>query len=111
MGQKLKKKTPTYNFTEEQLKIYLDNALKKKGEEIKNEAVAHALVLTLALPMEVLMDHYWKKTYRKRIPEFTKHVLEYYERWESGELDIEKLQEDLWEFGGVRFEMNEVESK
>lgn len=29
-------------------------------------------------------------------------VLEYYERWQDGELDMDKLKEDLWVYGGVK---------
>lgn len=48
-------------------------------------------------------------TYAKRIPEFTEYVLEYFEKWQNDELDIDKLKEDLWVYGGVRLE--EVEGK
>lgn len=80
------------------------NAVKKEAAE---EAVNTALVLTLALPLEVLMDNYWKRTYVKRIPKFTEQVLEYYQKWESGEITMEELQRDLWEYGGVRLEKTE----
>ena len=53
------------------------------------------------------MDHYWQKTYDKKIPEFTNYVLEYYEKWQNGELDMDKLKQDLWEFGGVKLERSE----
>lgn len=39
----------------------------------------------------------------------TEHVLEYYEKWQNDELDMDKLKEDLWVYGGVRLE--EVEGK
>ena len=32
------------------------------------------------------MNYYWTKTDAKRIPEFTEHVLEYYEKWQNDEL-------------------------
>lgn len=102
------KKTKTYNLTEEQLNIMvrerIKNDLNRVREEAKNEAVDTAIILLLTLPLEVLMDHYWKKSYKKRIPEFTNHVLDYYNKWQNDELDIEKLKEDLWEYGGVRIE-------
>lgn len=41
--------------------------------------------------MEVLMDHYWKKSYAKKIPEFIE-----YERWQNGELD-EEWRKILWQ--------------
>ena len=86
----------TYVMTQEQI----DNMKK----EITEEAINTAMILLLTLPMEVLMDHYWPKTYAKKIPEFTDHVLEYYRRWQDGEIKLEDLQKDLWEYGGVRLE-------
>lgn len=103
-----KAKTATYNLTKEQLDQAVREGIKEKLEEVKKEATEEAIntamVLLLTLPLEVLMDHYWQKSYAKRIPKFTELVLEYYERWEREELDMDKLKEDLWEYGGVRLE-------
>lgn len=93
-----KAKIATYNLTKEQLNIAVREQVGKELERIKQEAtddaVNTAMVLLLTLPLEVLMDHYWTKTYAKRIPRFTELVLEYYERWQNGELDMDKLQEE-----------------
>lgn len=101
-----KAKTATYNLTKGQLDAIvrekIGDELAKAKQEATDEAVNTALVLTLTLPLEVLMDYYWKKSYAKRIPEFTTHVLEYYEMWQNGELDMDKLREDLWVYGGVK---------
>ena len=103
-----KAKTATYNLTKAQLDALIKDGIQKKLEELKeeatDEAVNTAMILLLTLPLEVLMDHYWQKSYAKRIPEFTEHVLRYYERWQNGELDMDKLKEDLWVYGGVRLE-------
>lgn len=103
-----KKKTATYNLTREQLRHAVRNQicgdLARVKREATDDAVNTAMILLLTLPLEVLMDHYWTKSYAKRIPAFTNHVLEYYERWQNGDLDMEKLKEDLWEYGGVRLE-------
>lgn len=87
---------------------------KVAGEELEqayqdglDDGVSQALTLLLTLPLEVLMDYYWQKSYAKRIPEFTSHVLEYYEKWQNDELDMDKLNEDLWKYGCVRLEVNE----
>ena len=108
-----KAKVKTYNLTEAQLQTYVKQAIEKElkndHEEIMNESTNTAMILLLTLPLEVLMDHYWPKSYAKKIPEFTNYVLEYYERWQNGELDMDKLKEDLWVYGGVRLE--EVEGK
>lgn len=106
-----KARTKTYNLTEELLQTYVRQAIEKElkndHEEIMNESTNTAMILLLTLPLEVLMDHYWPKSYAKKIPEFTNYVLEYYERWQNGELDMDKLKEDLWEYGGVRLEVEE----
>lgn len=106
MRNEKKAKTATYNLTKAQLdalvKEQIGEELKRVKQEATDEAVNTAMVLLLTLPLEVLIDHYWPKSYVKRIPEFTNYVLEYYEKWQNGELDIDKLKEDLWEYGGVK---------
>ena len=86
------------------LKRGIEKELQRVREEARDEAIGIAMVLLLTLPLEVLMDHYWKKSYAQRIPKFTELVLEYYRRWQDGEIDIEYLKKDLWEYGGVRLE-------
>lgn len=103
-----KSKTATYNLTKAQLDAMIDATLGKRIDEAKQaateKAMTQAVTLMLVLPLEVLMDHYWKKSYAKRIPEFTQYVLEYFEKWENGELDMDELKRDLWEYGGVKLE-------
>lgn len=115
-AQKLeqKAKTTTYNLTKAQLDVMvrekIGDELIRVKQEATDDAVNTAMVLLLTLPLEVLMDHYWTKSYAKRIPKFTERVLEYYERWQNGELDMEKLKEDLWEYGGVKLVESEGEA-
>lgn len=108
-----KAKTATYNLTKAQLDAMVREKIGDELDRVKQEAMDNAvntaMVLMLTLPLGVLMDHYWKKSYPKKIPEFTEHVLDYYTKWQNGELDMDKLKEDLWEFGGVRLEEREVE--
>ena len=111
---KQKEKTTTYNLTKAQLDVRvrekIGDELIRVKQEATDDAVNTAMVLLLTLPLEVLMDHYWTKSYAKRIPKFTERVLEYYERWQNGELDMEKLKEDLWEYGGVKLVESEGEA-
>lgn len=103
-----KRKTATYNLTQDQLDAMVKEKIGKDLERIKkeatDEAINTAMVLLLTLPLEVLMNHYWKKTYAKKLPEFLDYVLEYYEKWQDGELDMDELVKDLWEYGGIRLE-------
>ena len=108
---KKKTKTAPYNLTKAQLDSMVQEQINEKLIEAKREAaekaVNTAMALLLMLPLKVLMDYYWKKSYAKRIPQFTNHVLEYYAMWQNGQLDLDKLREDLWEYGGVRLEVEE----
>lgn len=103
-----KRKTAVYNLTQEQLDNAVSEGVEKEVQvhlkRISDDAVHTALILFLALPMEVLKDNYWKKSYAKRLPKFVEKVLERYKEYEAGELDIEKLKEELWEYGGIKFE-------
>lgn len=108
MKNEKKAKTATYNLTKAQLdamvREQIAGELERVRQQATNDAINTAMVLLLTLPLEVLMDYYWKKSYAKRIPKFTSRVLEYYEKWQNNELDMEKLKEDLWKYGGVRLE-------
>lgn len=96
----------TYHVTKAQIEALAMEIMKEKIEKTKEEATADAvntaMTLLLTLPMEVLMDHFWPKSYAKRIPKFTELVLSYYRKWQDGELDMDKMRADLWEFGGVK---------
>lgn len=76
--------------------------INRAREEVFNDAINKAMLLTLVLPLKVLMDIYWPRSYKKRLPKFTEHLLEYYNRWESGEWDIDELKQELWEYGGIK---------
>lgn len=106
-----KAKTATYNLTKEQLNAMVEERISQRIKEVKEaatyDAVNTAMTLMLVLPMEVIMDHYWQKSYATKIPEFTNYVLKYYERWMKGELDMDEMKKDLWEYGGVRLEESE----
>ncbi len=110
-----KKAQATYTFTKGQLEEYVNSRCKeyfdRERSQIKQEAtddaVNTAMKLLFVLPCEVLMDHFWVKSYAKQIPKFTKLLLDYYSRWQAGELDMKEMQKDLWEYGGIRFEEND----
>ena len=79
-----KSKTATYNLTRAQLDALVREKISGELDRVKreatNDAINQAMILLLTLPLEVLMDHYWPKSNAKRITEFTKYVLKYYEK-------------------------------
>jgi hypothetical protein len=108
-----KAQTATYNFTQAQLDALIQEKIGAKLEQSKQEiyeqTVNTTLALLLGLPMKVLIDDYWKKSYRQRIPGFVDKVLEYYDQWQDGKLDISKLNKELWDIAGIRLEGISVE--
>ncbi len=108
-----RKSEVTYNLTRAQLDAFVQeqigHKIKEAKEEATSEAINQAIALLLTLPLEVLMDHYWPKSYEKRLPGFVDKVIEYYEMWQDGKLDMDKMKEDLWQYGGVRLEPEKVE--
>lgn len=113
--EKIKDKTRTYNLTKAQLDTLVRERVQSELNDIKakikneatEDAVNTAMVLMLTLPLKVLMDDYWTGEQLEQIPEFTDKVIEYYEKWQNGELDIDKLREDLWNYAGIRLEGEE----
>lgn len=87
-------KKATYNLTEEQLEIMF--------QEVKRDTVNELLVVLMALPMDVLMEDFWPKSCDKKIPKFTKKLLDKYSTWQNGDLDIEELKEKIWKLAGIR---------
>lgn len=103
-----KAKSVTYNLTKAQLDSMVKERISKELDKVKQQATREAVdtvfLLLLALPLKVLMNHYWKKTYIRKMPQFVNYVLEYYAMWQDGLLDSEELKEELWKYAGVRFE-------
>lgn len=112
-----KKKTATYIYTEEQLEQKLEEMAGEKiraevdkiRQEVTDEVETEVMSKLLILPMEVLKDHYWPKSYPKRLHGFIDYILEYYDKWEDGELDMEQMKQDLWDYAGIRLEAEKTE--
>lgn len=113
-GQKASK-PPVYNYTPNSLRNQLNweaqEEVKEKLKKVKAEATADAInttfMLMLTIPCNVLIDRFWSKEPEK-VQEFIDLVIDQYDRWQNGELDMNVLKKDLWEIGGVRLEENVV---
>ena len=104
------KQNPKLALSKEDVKRIADKAWKDEVSALKKEIYEEAriefMLGALALPMMVLMDHFWQKSYAQKIPKFTELLLEYFCDWENGLITNEKMAEDLWNYGGVRLERN-----
>lgn len=100
----IKGRMPTYNTSLAQVRIATRQEAIRATQDIQKDITRQSLMMMLVFPCYVLMADYWPKTYRQKLPEFCSKVVQYYAAWDRGEIDIEQLQADLWELGGVRFE-------
>lgn len=101
-------KPKTYTLTAEQLHNAVRDGMQKELQRVRKEAteeaVGVAITLLLNLPVKVLKEHYWKKTYKRKLPKFTEQVLDLYKQWQQGELDIDELKAEIREDTGITIE-------
>ena len=110
-----KKKTATYNLTKAQIDREIEKSIGKKLEDIKMESTDGAMILTLTIPIKVLVEYYWKDLSREELKEetsiFAERMVDYYESWQNGEIDILKLKNELWDLTGIKIESANYECK
>lgn len=113
--EKRKRETSTYNLTKAQIDREIEKSIGKKLEEIKMESTDAAMVLTLTIPIKVLVEYYWKDLSREELKEetsiFAERMVDYYESWQNGEIDILKLKNELWDLTGIKIESADYECK
>ena len=110
-----KKKTATYNLTKAQIDREIEKSIGKKLEDIKMESTDAAMILTLTIPIKVLVEYYWRDLSREELKEetsiFAERMVDYYESWQNGNIDILKLKNELWDLTGIKIESANYECK
>lgn len=110
-----KKETATYNLTKAQIDREIEKSIGKKLEEIKMESTDAAMILTLTIPIKVLVEYYWQNLSYEELKEetgiFAERMVDYYEAWQDGKIDILKLKDDLWNLTGIKIETSNYKCK
>ena len=106
-----KRRTATYNLTSGQLQSMVkqesDKLISDAYEDGFSDGINKALVLMWCLPLLVLREHFWQKSFPTRAKRFCDELFELYSRWQDDELDITEIQNQLWEVGGIRLQEGE----
>lgn len=106
LARQEKKNRATYNLNHDQISNLIQeeyrDTIKWNRLDAYNEAVTDAFIMMMALPLKVLKDHYWQKTHQKRFPEFANYILEEFNSWQNGDLDLEELVAELERESKVR---------
>lgn len=113
--QKEKDSKVRYNFTAEEVDNLVKERANKMLEQLQIEAledgIGAAMVLLLTIPMVILRDEYWPKTYKQKLPKFGDQIIDMLNKWEDGEIDLEQLREDIWNDAGLRFERDFIDKE
>lgn len=84
---------------------------KKHAESMEQEATEKAFVLMLAIPCLILGEDYWKKTAKKRIPQFVEDCASMYESFQMGVLTYQDMLDSLKEMADITIEAAWLEAK
>lgn len=76
----------------------------KMAEEAEKIAMEKSFLLMLGIPLNILFHDYWKKSAKKRLPQFIKEVLSLYEAVEMGVVEFDDVSNLVYELTGVRYE-------
>ena len=87
----------------------LNTAMERKKNDIVDEVTNQSVALMILLPMKVLIEDYWPKTYKQKLPGFIDKTMQYYSDWQDNKLDIEELKDFLWNEVGIKVESCKVE--
>ena len=107
------KKQPNRSQLEKKAKAlgynHMDVAKMKKiadeaAKKMEREATEKALLYMLAIPLNVLVNDYWKKSAKKRAPRFIADVCSLFESVQSGAVTDLELREFLDEYADIRIE-------
>jgi len=90
-------------FNNNQIGVVLESA-SKKADELQRIATEKSFLYMLAIPLNVLVNDYWEKSARKRIPKFIEDVISLYEAVQKGVVSEQQLADLLDEYAGVKIE-------
>lgn len=76
----------------------------RMSDEAEKIATEKAFLLMLGIPLNILFHDYWKKSAKKRMPQFIKEVLSLYEAVEMGVVDFQEISDLVYDLSGVRYE-------
>lgn len=99
------KKKATFVMTEEEImkirKQEYDRA-RKTIHEKSDQIAEDILKMMIVIPTNVLINDYWQKTAKKRIPQFVDDCMSLYQSWIEGTVSMEEMQNLTEEYAGIK---------
>ena len=75
----------------------------KMTEEAEKIAREQSFLLMLGIPLNILMHDYWKKSAKKRMPQFIRECISLYEAVEMGVVEFKEISDLLYDLSGVDY--------
>ena len=99
------KKKATFVMTEEEImkirKQEYDRA-RKTIHDKSDQLAEEILKMMIVIPTNVLINDYWQKTAKKRIPQFVEDCMSLYKSWVEGNVSMEEMQNLTEEYAGIK---------
>lgn len=77
---------------------------KKAAETMEQDAIEKAMIVTMTIFMNLLIEDYWKKTAKKRVPRLVEQFLMLYDSFQAGVVDYEDCVAYVEEHAGITIE-------
>lgn len=73
---------------------------KQELQEVNDNLAEELLLMMLVIPTNVLINDYWEKSAKKRIPKFVKDCMSLFRSWEDGHVSMTEMQKLTEEYAG-----------
>ena len=101
--------TKTYNMTAVQIRE-LEHRMYNKAYMRAREDILSQIdrlgdemfKMMLVIPTNLLIEDYWKKSAKQRIPKFVEDCLSLYDAWTSGVVDMYEMVKMTEEYSGIK---------
>lgn len=99
----------TYNMTAQQLKDMEDKIYRSAYDKAREDIMSHIdrlgdemFKMMLVIPTNLLIEDYWKKSAKTRIPKFVDDCLSLYEAWTQGVVNMDEMVKLTEEYSGIK---------
>lgn len=105
LDRESRKNNATFVMTREELEKIRRQEYDRARKTIKEKSDRIAediLKMMIVIPTNVLINDYWQKTAKKRIPQFVEDCLSLYKSWVEGNVSMEEMQNLTEEYAGIK---------
>lgn len=82
----------------------IDTEVEKRVAAEREAVKVEMMNVMFGIPVMVLRNKYWPKSYHRYLPTFVDHMLRYYEKWDNGLLSTKEIKDVLWKDAGMQFD-------